>query len=233
MTPEHVVAQAGPIADRRVIMDGVTASIGNRQPFDEPYRRWILSDVFPKSTVADLVALPFPVADLGGVSGKRELHNSSRRYFDQDNIAARPICRAVSEAFQAPTVVAAIADAFGTDLDGTYLRVEYAQDGDGFWLEPHTDLGVKKFSMLYYLSDQPGQEDLGTDIYRDKETHYGRPPFHSNTAFVFIPSTNTWHGFEKRPIAGVRKSVIINYVTDEWRAREQLSWPEEPVRRSL
>jgi len=27
----------------------------------------------------------------------------------------------------------------------------------------------------------------------------------------------------------VRKSVIINYVTDEWRAREQLAYPTQPV----
>ncbi len=47
---------------------------------------------------------------------------------------------------------------------------------------------------------------------------------------IFVPGSDTWHGFEKRPIAGVRRSVILNYVTDEWRAREQLSYPEAPVR---
>ena len=40
---------------------------------------------------------------------------------------------------------------------------------------------------------------------------------------------NTYHGFEKRPIKGVRTSLIINYVTNEWRAREQLSFPETPI----
>jgi hypothetical protein len=28
----------------------------------------------------------------------------------------------------------------------------------------------------------------------------------------------------------VRRSVILNYVTHEWRAREQLSYPEATVR---
>ena len=48
---------------------------------------------------------------------------------------------------------------FGTDLEGTYLRIEFAQDIDGFWLEPHTDLGVKAFTMLLYLSkdDEPSR----------------------------------------------------------------------------
>jgi hypothetical protein len=46
---------------------------------------------------------------------------------------------------------------------------------------------------------------------------------------IFVPSNNTYHGFEKRPIKGVRTSLIINYVTNEWRAREQLSFPEAPI----
>ena len=46
---------------------------------------------------------------------------------------------------------------------------------------------------------------------------------------VFIPSNDTYHGFEPRQIEGVRKSVIINYVTNDWRAREQLSFPNQPI----
>jgi hypothetical protein len=47
---------------------------------------------------------------------------------------------------------------------------------------------------------------------------------------VFVPADNTWHGFEKRGIEGVRRSAILNYVTHDWRAREQLSFPERPVK---
>ena len=46
---------------------------------------------------------------------------------------------------------------------------------------------------------------------------------------VFVPSDITYHGFEPRPIEGVRNSLIINYVTNEWRAREQLAFPETPI----
>jgi hypothetical protein len=45
-----------------------------------------------------------------------------------------------------------------------------------------------------------------------------------------VPSDSTWHGFVKRPINGLRKSVILNYVTRDWRAREQLSFPDATVR---
>ena len=118
---------------------------------------------------------------------------------------------------------------FGTDLEGTYLRIEFAQDIDGFWLEPHSDLGVKVFTMLLYLSKDPSHQDLGTDIYDANKKRVGRSPFTPNAAMIFVPADNTFHGFEKRPIKGVRTSLIINYVTNEWRAREQLAFPDQPI----
>ena len=117
-----------------------------------------------------------------------------------------------------------------TDLSGTYVRLEYAQDIDGFWLQPHTDLGVKRFTMLIYLNRAgAAQADLGTDIFADAETWSKSPPFEDNTALIFVPGDNTWHGLRQRPIAGVRRSVIMNYVTSDWRAREQLAFPDTPI----
>jgi hypothetical protein len=46
---------------------------------------------------------------------------------------------------------------------------------------------------------------------------------------IFVPSNITYHGFEPRQINGVRKSIIVNYVTNDWRAREQLAYPNTPV----
>ena len=68
------------------------------------------------------------------------------------------------------------------------------------------------------------------DIYADENTWAARAPFKWNTALVFVPSDNTFHGFERRDIPRVRRSVIINYVTEEWRAREQLAFPKQPVK---
>ena len=61
----------------------------------------------------------------------------------------------MAQAFQDKRVTSHIEQVFGTDLTGTYLRMEFAQDIDGFWLEPHSDLGVKVFTMLLYLSKDP------------------------------------------------------------------------------
>lgn len=194
-----------------------------------PYRHWFVEGCLPEALAEEITALPFPAPALGGVSGKREVHNATRKYFDRANRAEFACVEAFAQAFQSPAVTGTIERRFVTRLAGTYLRLEYAQDTDGFWLEPHTDLGVKVFTMLLYLSEDREHRDLGTDIYDAEKRHVGRSPFTPNGAMVFVPSSDTFHGFEPRPISGIRKSVIINYVTGEWRAREQLSFPEAPI----
>lgn len=211
------------------VVQAFSQSVAAGERSDQPYPHWVLRACLPADTIEDILALPFPAPSLEGVSGKRELHNKTRKYFDAENRTAYPVCEAVAEAFQDKRVTGLIEKTFDTNLDGTYLRIEFAQDTDGFWLEPHSDLGVKSFTMLLYLSTDPSHSDLGTDIYDGDKNHVGRSPFESNAAMIFVPADNTFHGFEKRPIKGVRVSLIINYVTDEWRAREQLAFPEAPI----
>jgi hypothetical protein len=205
------------------------ASIASAERRTFPFTNWRMRGVFPDVVARALAELPFHAVDLHGVSGRRELHNDQRSYFALDVLDRHPAARQVAEAFQSPRVVEAIMADTGAKLAGTYLRIEYAIDISGFWLEPHTDLGVKSYTMLYQLGTD-GQEDLGTDVYVDKETWAERVPFGWNSALVFVPSDRTWHGFEPRKIRTPRRSVIINYVTAEWRAREQLAFPNDPVR---
>ena len=216
-------------ADVSAIKASIAASLAGMQTYESPYRHWILSDVLPEPVVDALMTLPFTPQDVHGVSGERLMHDDTRTYFDEANIARFAVCEAVARAFHDSDTVEAFARAAGADLDGTLLRLEYALDQDGFWLMPHTDLGVKKLTFLYYLPE-PGQEELGTDIYAAADAWAKRAPFKRNQALMFVPSDNTWHGFEPRPIPGVRRSVIMNYVTDAWRDRFQLSYPDAPVR---
>ena len=212
------------------VSESLCASFREARRHERPYVHFIVSNLLPEKVARDLNALPFVAPNLAGVSGKRELHNESRDYFNADKMARFPVMRVVAEALQSPDVVATVAARFNAKLDNTFLRLEYALDVNGFWLEPHTDLGVKKFTGLIYLSDGPGHARLGTDIYDAKGVRWGRSPFVSNMAMIFIPSDHTWHGFEKREINGVRRSMILNYVTEDWRAKEQLSFPETPIR---
>ena len=212
------------------VVESLSAAFASAEGFDQPYRHWIVADVFPQALANELAQLNFPHVDLAGVSGKRELHNDQRQYFAGQTNDRESACAAVAGAFQSPAVVAQIERVTGAQLAGSYVRLEYAQDTDGFWLEPHTDLGVKIFTLLIYLDGGAGQGGLGTDIYADARTWAKRTPFTTNSALMFVPGQSTWHGLAPRPILGVRRSVIMNYVTDDWRARDQLAFPLTPVR---
>ena len=222
--------QAAPDDLTRAICASLKAAFETASSDAAPYRHWVLRGVFPESVAAALRTLPFNPPDLHGVSGKRELHNDQRRYFAGEVNSRHPVCGAVADAFQSAEVVSAVETHTGADLSGSYVRLEYAQDTTGFWLEPHTDLGVKLFTMLIYLSEGDEQINLGTDIYAAPDAWAKRYDFIDNTALVFVPGADTWHGLARREIAGVRRSVIMNYVTEDWRAREQLAYPQTPVR---
>jgi hypothetical protein len=83
--------------------------------------------------------------------------------------------------------------------------------------------------MLVYFSTEPGAEDWGTDIYDQEMNHVATAPYAFNHGIIFIPGEDTLHGFRKRPINGVRKAIIVNYVKDEWRSRNELAYPDQPV----
>jgi hypothetical protein len=192
-----------------------------------PFAHWRIADVLPDDLVRQFAALPFAPHSTLGLSGRRELHNAHRRYVAGPMLQNAP-ARRLAEAFQSTLLADALATVAGARLAGTFVRIEYALDVDGFWLEPHTDLGVKRLTFFIQLGD-PGQEDLGTDLYAGPRTWFERTPFSWNAGVLFVPSDDTWHGFEPRKIAGVRRSLIVNYVTDAWRERGQLAFPDRPV----
>lgn len=196
--------------------------------YDAPYPHCYADGVFPELVVAALADLPL-AAGKSASSGKRE-DNTARLFFAGEALDRFPVIRAVADALQSTQVVAEIANHFDADLTGCHLRLEYAVDTDGFWLAPHTDIGVKKFTCLISLAKDGSQSSLGTDIYRPDNRLYKRAPFRSNGALMFVPGDRSWHGFAPRPIPGERKSVILNYVGPEWRARDQLAFPDAPVR---
>ncbi|MFL5257302.1 MAG: hypothetical protein ACJ8AI_31365 [Rhodopila sp.] len=76
----------------------------------------------------------------------------------------------------------------GTVLAGSSLRIEYCLDRDGFWLEPHTDIGAKLYTMLIYLSDEPGSEAWGTDVLDGPDRYVASAPYVRGGGLIFIPA---------------------------------------------
>ncbi len=203
----------------------IISSLANAQHISEPYDYWLLEDVLPEADCDAIAALPFAPPGARLFDGRREANNSARAYFSCEFQSRFDVCAAVAAAFDAPSVRSAAEQLTGTSLTNGRLRIEYCQDGDGFWLEPHVDIQVKLFTMLVHLADSPDLYDAGTDIYDDSPEHnlVATAPCAWNTGLIFIPGRNTWHGFTPRPILGIRKSLIINYVSPEWRAVEELA----------
>ncbi len=195
---------------------------------ETPYLHWVLTDVFPESQCTGLLTLPIVPPALGNTDGTRNTYNSRRTFFTPTLRSRFPACAVLADALQRPDIARQFQETCKIAVAGSFLRIEYIQDTDGMWLEPHTDIADKLFSMVVYLCTGPEAKDWGTDIYDAQRRWIGRTSAGFNTAVIFVPGANTWHGFERRPIDGVRRLMEINYVQN-WRDREQLAFPDRPI----
>jgi hypothetical protein len=195
---------------------------------ENPYLRWGLRDVFPESLCTAILTLPIVPPMLGKTDGTRNSYNLDRTFITPERRHKFPVCENLAQTLQRSDVARQFEETCGIKADGTFVRAEYMQDTDGMWLEPHRDIPEKVFSMVLYLCTGPHAKDWGTDIYDAQKRWVGRSSAEFNRAAIFKAGPNTWHGFDKRPIIGVRRLMEINYVSD-WRDREQLAFPDRPV----
>ena len=196
---------------------------------EQPYRHWLLKEVLPIDICTGILTLPIAPPLLGQTDGTRGTYNSQRIFITPSLRTQYPTCAVLAEALQRPDVARLMAQTCAFDVAGSYLRMEYIQDVDGAWLEPHHDIPEKLFSMVIYLFTGPHAKDWGTDIYDADVRWVGRSSGEFNSASIFVAGPATWHGFEKRPIIGVRRLMEINYVRPNWRERGQLAFPDRPV----
>ncbi|MDE1920020.1 MAG: 2OG-Fe(II) oxygenase [Candidatus Omnitrophica bacterium] len=195
---------------------------------ESPYLRWYIKDILPESACTAILVLPIAPPLLGTTDGTRGNYNDKRTFFTPELRRQFPICEKICQALQSPEVARQFEKTCGIKADGTYLRLEYMQDLNGMWLEPHRDIKEKVFSMVVYLCTGPHAKDWGTDIYDHDKKWLKRNAPEFNSAVIFKAGPHSWHGFEPRPIIGVRRLMEINYVRD-WRAREQLAFPDRPI----
>lgn len=201
------------------------ACLGRARHETKPFDYWLLKDALPEEDVDTILALSAAPPEGIVLNGKRETNNALRFFFSRENQDRFAVCRRVAEGFKDPQVRSAIEASTGTDLSNAHLRIEYCQDPPGFWLEPHTDIFVKKFTMLVYLLDDPALKLAGTDIHEGPPdfNYVTTAPYGRNLGVIFIPSKNSWHGVGHHQIQGLRKSIIINYVSSEWRDTFELA----------
>lgn len=128
-----------------------------------------------------------------------------------------------------------IAKRHGTEPVPTTFGLEAIEDRTGYALLPHVDSHQKMVTTLIYLAEPGADEALGTSIYRLNRTtgfaasfagnarlrrdQFGiatTVPYRPNTALIFAPGSDTFHGVE--PVApGTTRRLIqfqINCDTD-------------------
>lgn len=108
-----------------------------------------------------------------------------------------------------------IAKRHGPDPVRFICTMEVIEDRTGYALKPHVDVHQKLVTMLIYLAEPEAKEALGTSIYvldRPKEATMvfkdnarlpreqfaiaTTVPYRPNTALIFAPGDNTFHGVE-------------------------------------
>ncbi len=205
-------------------------ALANPEILDEPYRRWQCWNVLPESMLTGILTLPIapPVVTIDTL-GTRDAFNNQRIFFTPKMRELFPAMQVLSDAMQQPRVARQFVETCGVKAEGGYLRMEYIQDLDGMWLEPHRDIKEKLFSMVIYLCTGPFAHDWGTDIYDHDKKWWARGTAEFNSAVIFIAGEHTWHGYEPRPIYGVRRLMEINYVSNTWRDKDQLAFPDRPI----
>ena len=218
-----------PVPSVEEIARHFIGAVSGSERADWPFRHWKMKDVLPVEVCTALLVMPIAPALLGVTDGTRGSYNSKRTFLTPALQADYPVCAALAQALQRPDVARTMARTCDIDVAGGYLRMEYMQDLDGSWLEPHRDIPEKLFSMVVYLCTGPEAKTWGTDIYDAEKRWVARSPGTFNSGVIFVAGPATWHGFDKRPIIGVRRLMEINYVHPSWRDRDQLSLPDQPI----
>lgn len=209
---------------------GAVSAFGAAQMETVPYKHWFFKNILSADVCHAIIGLPLAPIAVDETYGKRDSHNEIRRFFSPALQAQYPVIKAVADTFQSAPVVRAIEKLCNVNLKGSLLRIEYCQDRGSFWLEPHMDIKEKHITLQLYLNTGEGADALGTDIYDHDKKYFSSAPSSLGEAMLFVPKEpQSWHGFEKRAIPDVRRSLLINYVTDDWRSVHELSFPDQKV----
>ena len=119
-----------------------------------------------------------------------------------------------------------IARRHGPGRQATTCAIEMIEDRTGYALKPHTDTHNKLVTVLIYLAEPGADETLGTSLYtiedqkgltarfadnarfsREMLGHVRTVPYRANTALIFPPGNNTFHGVEA-VAAGTSRRLI-------------------------
>lgn len=203
------------------VTDSILNAFSCAQRTETPFEHWDVSGMLPDSLTSEILKLRLGQPQNFKYDGTRandsKAHENSiippkRMFVGRDTLEKYPFFKPLVDGLLDPNTLDCVAEKFGLDTTGLYLRVEYINDFDGFFLEPHKDIVEKKLTLLLYLGDGP--EYLGTDFYDESLNVVKTARFIHNHGYIFKPGDNTWHGLEPNKFIPDRRcSLLINYVS--------------------
>ena len=166
------------------------------------YRLWsvIQDEDFLKKCEQDAQRFPYYKIE------KTRTSNPDRVWLNQQS----GYLSSIAHEFNRDDVQCQIGLEMGSIFRGCRTRVELCMDSVGSWLEPHKDDAAKVMTMQLYLSGHGNSTKLGSTETWVRE----------NDAWAFDNTDQPIHSLE--PLKYNRASIIINYVTDDWRDKSVL-----------
>lgn len=146
---------------------------------------YVPSDIYNK-----LIDLPLNPFYKYHTDGQRSNYKN-QIFFNIESCDHFSVCKEVVDISQSEEVIEKLEIMLGIDLIGSYLRIGYYVDKEGFWLEPHIDLSVKLVTMVVYLYKEVAYEDLGTDLFDSRKVLVNTTPSDNNSGLIFLPSGDT------------------------------------------
>ena len=155
----------------------------------------------------------------------------NRCFLDKDNIYKYPLLEILITELTSNKFTEFLENQFNKDLSKTRLRVELLRNVKSHFLIPHCDCQEKKITLLIYCNMNNQPLDSGTDIYVkdgndinsdslkrsfDNFKKVDSVDFINNTALIFSPGDNTWHGLDKNKTHDDRRLLQINWVSEEY-----------------
>lgn len=178
-----------------------------------PFTHYIVKRVFCEKELSEIQKIDLKLHS-EKLDGERS-SNQNRFFITQSNINDNFVFKRIIDYFKRDSVISMFEKESGRTIKGNYLRVEFLEDKESSWLEPHRDIEEKLLSLIIYLNDSNESEENGTSLYDENKEKVKTVPFINNSGFYFFAGTNTWHGLEPVKIKKSRKAVMINYCTFE------------------
>ena len=171
-------------------------------------------------------ALPVAPPKIDDTLGKRETHNRTRLFFGAEIARAIPVCDDLAAALQSAATSSSASNASASTLreePSAHRILPRHRRLLARAAHRHRRQAVHDADLS--LGD-PGCEAWGTDILDADLKLVDDRALPAQWRPHLRSRRDTWHGFRSRPIDGVRRSLIVNYVKPEWRSRHELAFPD-------